>query len=254
MRRFEGKRLLVTGATSGIGLAGVQRIAREGGEIIATGRDAQRLAQLRTLLPDNAQVVHNDAADTLANDELVRQVHAGKRLDGLWLNAGHAQVGDVGQVDAAAFDTMMAANVRGPVLQLARLADYLNDGASVVVTASTSVYEGAAMASLYAASKGALVALVRCWASALGERGIRVNTLVPGPIATEFRNFMDEDLRRDFEADVVGRLALPRMGSAEEAANVALFLLSDEASFVTGSQYLVDGGLVKLWSLIHVGR
>ena len=100
------------------------------------------------------------------------------------------------------------------------------------------------MASIYAAAKGAMLSLARCWASALGPRGIRVNTLVPGPIGTNFRDFMGDAVRREFETAVLGRLSLPRMGRDEEAAAVALFLLSDEAAFVTGSQYAVDGGLV----------
>ena len=245
MGRFDGKRILVTGATSGIGLAGVQRIVQEGGEVMGTGRDVRRVVQHHSELLTGVQWRHNDAADPAAADALSRLVRQGARLDGLWLNAGQAVVGEVGQMDADAFDAIMAINVRGPVLQLARLADFLSDGASVVVTASTSVYEGAAMASLYAATKGALVSLVRCWATALGKRGIRVNALVPGPIDTPFRDFMSNEFRRDFESSVVSRLALPRMGTANEASNVALFLLSDEASFVTGSQYVVDGGLVK---------
>ncbi|KAB8307536.1 SDR family oxidoreductase [Erwinia endophytica] len=98
------------------------------------------------------------------------------------------------------------------------------------------------MASLYSATKGALISLVRCWTSALGPRNIRVNALVPGPIDTNFRDFMSESFRQEFEAGVVNRLSSGRMGTAEEAAAVGLFLLSDDASFVTGSQYFVDGG------------
>lgn len=246
MGRFSGKRILITGATSGIGMAGAKRIAAEGGVVIATGRDTVRLDQLRRLLPDNALILDNDASDPAAGIALAQLVGNGKPLDGFWLNAGQATVGAVGAIDAAAFDAIMAANVRGPVLQMAGLVDQLNEGASVVVTASTSAYEGAAMASLYAATKGALISLARCWASALGDRKIRVNALVPGPISTNFRNFMDEGFRKSFEDGVVSRLALPRVGTADEAAAVGLFLLSDESSFVTGSQYFVDGGLTML--------
>lgn len=246
MERFSGKNILITGATSGIGRAGALRIAHEGGLVIATGRNPAKLAALRQELPDSARVIYNDAAAPEPAAELVALVSEVGSLDGLWLNAGYAAVGEVAQVTAAAFDAMMNANVRGPALQLAQLSAQLNDGASVVVTASTSAYEGAAIASLYAATKGALISLARCWASALGPRGIRVNTLVPGPIATPFRDFMAPSLRASFEAEVAGRLALPRIGTAEEAAAVALFLLSDEAAFVTGSQYLVDGGLTLL--------
>jgi NAD(P)-dependent dehydrogenase (short-subunit alcohol dehydrogenase family) len=245
MGGFAGKRVLITGATSGIGRAGALRIAREGGLIIATGRDDIRLADLRRDLPQNALVIKNDASDPQSAVELAGLVREVGPLDGLWLNAGYAAVGSIEHVDADGFDAMMNANVRGPVLQLAKLAGLLNDGASVVVTASTAAYEGSAMASVYAATKGALISLARCWASSLGPRRIRVNSLVPGPIHTHFRDFMDARFREGFEADVVGRLALSRIGTVEEAAAVGLFLLSDEASFVTGSQYLVDGGLTE---------
>lgn len=245
MGRFQGKRILVTGATSGIGLAGVQRIAREGGEVVGTGRDIGRVNRMQPVPLEHVRWLNNDAAEPAAAEELSRQVRQGAKLDGLWLNAGQAVVGEIDQIDAGAFDAIMAVNVRGPVLQLARLADFLNDDASVVVTASTSAYEGAAMASLYAATKGALIALVRCWSAALGRRGIRVNALVPGPIDSSLRSFMAADVRSDFEQDVVSRLDLARLGSAGEAASVALFLLSKDASFVTGSQYFVDGGLSK---------
>lgn len=151
-------------------------------------------------------------------------------------NAGYAAVAGVDEVDAEFFDRMMSANVRGPVLQLARLAEHLNDGVSVVVTSSTSTYEGAGMASVYAATKGALVAMARGWATALADRGIRVNVLVPGAISTSFRDFMSEQLREQFERDVVSRVPLGRVGTADEAAAVALFLLSDDAAYVTASQ------------------
>ncbi|MFH2503165.1 SDR family oxidoreductase [Klebsiella indica] len=243
MARFTAKNILITGATSGIGLAGAKIIDREGGFVIATGRDPLRLDALRQQLSDRARVIYNDASAPATGEALAQEVQSMGKLDGLWLNAGYAAIGELTQVDANAFDNMMATNVRGPVLQLAALAGMLNEGASVVVTASTSAYEGAAAASLYSAAKAALVSLSRCWASALGAKNIRVNTLVPGPIDTDFRHFMREDVRGEFEASVVSRLALTRQGTAVEAAEVALFLLSDAASYVSGSQYFVDGGL-----------
>lgn len=242
--RFEDKRVLVTGATSGIGLAGARRIAAEGGNLVLTGRDPGRLDELRAEFP-SATVVADDAAAADAGDTLAATVADVGPLDGLWLNAGYADVAPVEEIDAAFFDRMMHANVRGPVLQLARLSAHLAEGASVVVTSSTSTYEGSAVASVYAATKGALVAIVRGWATALAPRGIRVNTLVPGAIGTDFRSFMTDEVRGDFEAGVVGRVPLGRVGTAGEAAAVALFLLSDEAGYVTASQYAVDGGLTK---------
>lgn len=244
MQSFEGKRILITGATSGIGLAGAIRIAKEGGEVIATGRDKEKLASLRRSLPSSASVLLSD--NTCLHDiaKLADHVATTGSLDGLWLNAGFARVGAIDEVTAEAFDLIIGADLKGPVLQMAALAGHLRDGASVLLTSSTSAYEGSPAASLYAAAKGAMISISRCWASALGERNIRVNTLVPGPIDTNFRDFMSDDFRAAFETDVASRLALPRIGTAEEAAAVATFLLSDEASFVTGSQYMVDGGLV----------
>lgn len=117
----------------------------------------------------------------------------GGSLDGLWLNAAFATIELLEEVTAPGFDRMMAVNVRGPMLQLAALSPFLNPGASIVVTASSSVYEGAALTSLYGATKSADLAMVRSWARQLAERGIRVNTLVPGPINTNFRRFLPGD-------------------------------------------------------------
>jgi NAD(P)-dependent dehydrogenase (short-subunit alcohol dehydrogenase family) len=243
MARFSGKRILITGGSSGIGLVGAKRIVEEGGEVAVTGYSKHHLDEASAALPAGTLVLRNDAADPAAVDALADHIRPKGKLDGLWLNAGFAAVSAVDEIDADFFDRMMNANVRGPVLQMARLADALNDGASVVLTSSTSAYEHAPMASVYAATKGALISIARCWAAALGGGGIRVNVLVPGPIDTNFRDFMSADFRKQFEDDVVGRVPLGRVGSPAEAAAVALFLLSDESSYVTGSQYAVDGGL-----------
>jgi NAD(P)-dependent dehydrogenase (short-subunit alcohol dehydrogenase family) len=242
--RFTGKRILITGGTSGMGLAGAKRIVAEGGEVGITGLNEARLEAARRDLPTGSLILRNDTTDPAAAAALAEEVEALGRLDGLWLNAGYAAIGPLEEVDAQSFDRMMAANVRGPMLQLAKLSGLLNPGASVVITASSSVYEGAAMTSLYAATKGAIVAMTRSWATALAERGIRVNTLVPGPIETNFRHFLPDEARHQFEEFVIGQVPLRRAGSADEAAAVALFLLSQDSSYVTGSQYAVDGGLV----------
>ena len=241
MSSFSGKRIIVTGGTSGIGLAGAMRLAEEGAEVFITGRHETAASDRK--LPDGVKFISNDAGDAEAGQQLLAALPAEARFDGLWLNAGFADVAALSEIDADFFDRMMRVNVRGPVLQMAALCDRLDPGASVVLTSSTAVHEGSPAASVYAATKGALVALARCWASALGPRGIRVNTLVPGAIATGFRDFMPADFRSTFEKDVVGRTALGRVGDPADAAAVAVFLLSSDAAYVTGSQYLVDGGL-----------
>ncbi|MBP2170035.1 NAD(P)-dependent dehydrogenase (short-subunit alcohol dehydrogenase family) [Erwinia toletana] len=245
MARFTDKRILITGGTSGMGLAGALRISKEGGKVAITGLNAARLQQAQQQLPDDALILHNDAAQENSPEALADALLSWGTLDGLWLNAGFAEVGTPEEVTAEAFNHMMNANVRGPMLQLAKLSPLLKPGASVVLTSSSSTYEGAAMTSLYAATKGAVVAMARSWAAALATREIRVNVLIPGPIETNFRHFMPEEARQQFEDFVVSQVPLRRVGTADEAAAVALFLLSDDASYVTGSQYAVDGGLLR---------
>ncbi|MEN4479067.1 SDR family oxidoreductase [Mycolicibacterium cosmeticum] len=239
--RFHGKRIVITGATSGIGLAGARRLADEGADLLLTGTKPARIAQAQSEI-GSATVILNDAFTPEAGTALA-QANAGRGIDGLWLNAGYADIATIADTDAELFDAMMATNVRGPLLQLAAVSDNLAEGASVVVTSSTSTYEGAPRTAVYAATKAALIAAARSWAAELAPRGIRVNTLVPGAISTDFRSFMDDTTRSTFEAGVVSRVPLGRVGSADEAAAVALFLLSDDASYVTASQYPVDGGL-----------
>lgn len=245
MARFAGKQILVTGGTNGIGLAGVRRIAAEDGLVIATGTDQERIDHLREELPE-AAVWHNEAADPDTGTRLARQVgDSGRGLDGLWLNAGYADVAPVGEVTAEFFDRMMAVNVRSVFLQLAALSDLLNDGAAVVITSSTGAVEGSPVATVYAATKGALEAASRGWATALASRNIRVNTVVPGNVDTDFRRFMDDDTRETFNRNVISRVPLGRAGTADEAAAVACFLLSEDAAYVSGSRYYVDGGLSR---------
>lgn len=227
-----------------MGLAGARRVVSEGGIIALTGLNADRLEAARRDLPEGTLILSDDAGNPETGAALAAAIEAWGHLDGLWLNAGYAELGSVEDLTADAFDRMMAANVRGPALQLAKLSPLLNPGASVVVTASSSTYEGAAMTSLYAATKGAIVAMARSWASALADRNIRVNTLVPGPIETNFRHFLPESARSQFEDFVIGQVPLKRAGTADEAAAVALFLLSSDSSYVTGAQYAVDGGLI----------
>lgn len=243
--RFAGKRVLVTGGSSGIGRAGARRIAAEGGRVIITGQTPAHLDAARSELPDGSIVLRNDSGDPAAVAALVEAVRsAGGGLDGLWLNAAFATIAPLEDITAADFDRMMAVNVRGPMLQLAALSPLLNPGASVVLTASSSVYEGADVTPLYGATKGAGVAMARSWARQLASRRIRVNTIVPGPINTNIRRHLPEEIRRKFETAVVGMVPLQRIGTADEGAAVALFLLSDDSSFVSGSQYAVDGGMM----------
>jgi NAD(P)-dependent dehydrogenase (short-subunit alcohol dehydrogenase family) len=237
---------LITGGSSGIGLAAAQRIAREGGRVAITGTSERHLGEARAALPEDALILRNDAADPAEAQVLAAAV--GERfdtIDGLFLNAGYGRLGPNDAADPDVFDRMNAVNVRGPVLQLGALYDMLNEGGSVLLTASVSPYLGQAQAAVYAATKGAVTALARSWAADLAPRRIRVNSIAPGPIATNFAEGMrlsPEELGR-FAEQILKRVPLARFGTAEEVAAVACFLLSDDAAYVTGSQYFVDGGM-----------
>lgn len=168
---------------------------------------------------------------------------AGK-LDGLWLNAAYAAGAPLEALGKADIEALFQVNVIAPMLQMGALSPWLRDGSAVLVTSSSAVYEGQAQVSAYAASKAAILAAARSWARELAPRRIRVNTLVPGPITSSLRDIIPAELRPQFEAQLAEIVLLKRVGDAREAAAVALFLLSDDASYVTGSSYTVDGGLL----------
>ena len=246
MTRFTDKRILITGGTSGIGLATARRIADEGGTVAVTGTTQAHLDDARDALPDGALVLQNDAADPQAATELAQTINSEwGGLDGAFLNAGYGENFATEDLTAEGFDGMMNVNVRGPALQMAQFKSMLSDGGAVLVTASVAPYMGGPKGAIYAASKASCLAMARSWARDLAGRGIRVNAIAPGPIETNFFDALGEGGEEaDKLREGVGkRVPLGRFGKSEEAAAVACFLLSDDASFVTGSEYMVDGGM-----------
>lgn len=246
MTRFSGKRILITGGTSGIGLATAKRIVDEGGEVAVTGMSQDHLDEAGRSLPSGSLVLRNDAGDPEEAKRLAEKV--GDQMDGLdgvFLNAGFGKFTATEEVDPDHFNGMTNVNVRGPVLQMAALKQHLNDDASVLITASVAPYLGQPQGAVYASTKGAVTALSRSWARDMAEKGIRVNTIAPGPIDTNFfsGSEMSEDEQEDFEQQVQSQVPLGRFGRSEDVAAVACFLLSPEAAYVTGSEYMVDGGM-----------
>jgi NAD(P)-dependent dehydrogenase (short-subunit alcohol dehydrogenase family) len=244
--RFEGRTVLVTGGSSGIGLATAKRIATEGGRVAITGTSQKHLDEAAAALPGEALIIRNDAADVAQAEKLASQVKEQfGALDGLFLNAGFGRFAPNENVDPDFYERMMAVNVRGPVMQMSALSPLMAEGGAVVLTASVSPYMGQAQGAVYAATKAAVTALARSWAADFASRNIRVNSIAPGPIATNFAEGMQlsEAELQAFAKQILQKLALKRFGTAEEVAAVACFLLSDDASYVTGSQYFVDGGM-----------
>ena len=249
MQRFEGKTFLVTGGTSGIGLATARRLAQEGAQVIVTGSRPASVASARRALGERVHALLNDSADPAAATVLLEQARAlAPRLDGVFFNAGFGRFQSLEEVSAQEFDAQFAVNVRGPMLQARALAPLLGTGSALVFNTSVARNKGFAGMAVYASTKGAVRTLVRVLARELAPRGVRVNAVSPGPIETSFfeRTGMPAKAVEEFGAAVLAAVPLGRFGKPEEVAAVAAFLLSEDSSYVTGAEYVVDGGLSEL--------
>jgi NAD(P)-dependent dehydrogenase (short-subunit alcohol dehydrogenase family) len=246
--RFTDKAVVITGGSSGIGLAAARRIVEEGGRVLITGSDRARLDAVKADNPALAVLV-NDAADPQAADALAAE--AGRlfgQIDAAFLNAGVGAGAPLGHMTPDMYRQIMDINVGGPLFGTQALAPIMRDGGSILITASIAKDKGLPASALYSASKGAVRALARGFARELAARAIRVNTVSPGPIETDFfkRLGLPEEHLAGVQQHIAATNPLGRMGTAEEAAAVALFLLSSESSYVTGADYFVDGGEAQL--------
>ena len=244
MTRFTDLHAVITGGTSGIGLATARRIADEGGRVLVTGRDPERIAAAGE--HERITAIHQDNADELAADlRAAVDEHLGGRVDVLFLNAGLGAFAPVAAIDAAEFDRQFHINVRGPFVQLAALDSALADGASILLNTSIVNDVGMPNSAVYSASKGAVRSGMHVFANEYAPRSIRVNAISPGPIDTGFfdRTGLSADEIEGFAAQILTQVPLGRFGTSEEVANAAAFLLSNEASFITGTELVVDGGM-----------
>ena len=249
MSKLQGKIALITGGTTGIGLATAERFAAEGATVIVTGRNPETLAAAEKKLGGTARVLASDAADEEAIAGLIQGIEAEHgRIDVLFLNAGIALFAPIAEAPVDQFDAMWRVNVRGPWLTLQKAAPLLSEGASVIFNTSAVNRKGAAGTSAYASTKAALRSIVRTAATEFAPQGIRVNAIAPGPIETPIygKLGMSEEAVEEMAKGFVGMLPLARFGRADEVATVATFLASSDSSYMTGGELSVDGGYTQV--------
>jgi len=239
MPRLQGKRALITGGTSGIGLETARRFSEEGARVAITGLSKTGLDEARKKLGD-VLVIEADAGNAAGQNKVAEQIQkAFGQLDVLFLNAGIAELKPLGQWDTAAFDRSFNINVKGPYFLLQSLLPVFANPASVVINGSVNPHIGMPTSSVYAATKAAMISLTKTLSGELISRGIRVNAVSAGPIMTPLHAGRSDQEKAAF----VALIPAGRFGKASEIANAVVFLASDEAAFTVGAELLIDGGM-----------
>jgi NAD(P)-dependent dehydrogenase (short-subunit alcohol dehydrogenase family) len=247
--RLKGKRALITGGTTGIGLETARQFLQEGARVAITGKNPATLESARKELGSGVLVIPSDASDTAAQTavaEALRQAFGA--LDVLFVNAGVADLRPVERWDEASFDRSMAINLKGPYFLIQALLPVFANPASIVLNASVNAHIGMPNTSVYGATKAALLSLTRTLSGELISRGIRVNAVSPGPIATPLYSKlgMSEADLKGLSAYVQGQVPAGRFGNPGEIAQAVVFLASDESAFTVGSEIMIDGGMGTL--------
>lgn len=248
--RLDGKIALITGGTSGIGFAAAKLFASEGAHVYITGRRLEALKAAEREIGGNVTGIQADSEKLADLDRLMEQVtsEAG-RIDVLFANAGGGTMLPLGQITEDQIDDIFGRNVKAVIFTVQKAMPLLTKGSSVILTGSSASIEGAAAFSVYSASKAAVRNLARSWTLDLKGTGIRVNVLSPGPIRTPFLlDFAGEDVAQqqgmlDF---LSSRIPLGRVGEPDEIARAALFLATDDSSFVNGAEIFADGGQAQV--------
>ena len=239
MGKLDGKVAVITGGSSGLALASAQRFVEEGAYVFITGRRQEALDEAVKIIGRNVTSVQGDAANLNDLDRLFATVKREKgKIDVLFASAGKGEAAVLGEITEQHFDTAFDLIVRGTLFTVQKALPLFNDGGSIIMTGSVASVKGFPGFGVYAAAKAALRSFARTWLNELKARKIRVNVLSPGQVDTADSQRLDEQTRQMFES------LIPRgkMGRPEEIAAAALFLASDEASYVNGLDFAVDGG------------
>ena len=249
MGKLDGKVAVVTGGNSGIGLATAKRFAAEGAKVVVTGRRQAELDRAVAEIGHGALGVRGDVANLADLDRLydvVREKHG--RVDVLFANAGVAEFAPLAEITERHYDHVFGINVKGLLFTVQKALPLLADGGSIILNASIVSIKGMPAFSVYSATKAAVRSFARSWTSDLKERGIRVNALSPGPIDTPGVDGLvkSEEEARQFKAGMAAQVPLGRVGDPDEIAKAAVFLASDDGSFVAGVELFVDGGMAQV--------
>jgi NAD(P)-dependent dehydrogenase (short-subunit alcohol dehydrogenase family) len=249
MGRLEGRIAVITGGHSGIGLAAAKRFVAEGAQVFVTGRRQSELDKAVEAIGPGVTAVQGDVSSLDDLDRLFATVGAeGGRIDVLFANAGLGAMAPLGNISEASFDQVFDVNVKGTLFTVQKALPLMRSGGSIILTGSTTGSMGTPAFSVYSASKAAIRNLARSWALDLKMTGIRVNVLSPGPTATPgLLNGLARTGQQDaLVSGLIAQIPAGRMGRPEETAAVALFLASDDSSFMTGSEVFADGGMAQV--------
>jgi NAD(P)-dependent dehydrogenase (short-subunit alcohol dehydrogenase family) len=244
-QRLANKMAVITGGSTGIGFATAQAFLEEGARVLITGKDEERLVTAARKLGESVIPVRADVRKLGDLDKLAQQVReAFGRVDVLFANAGIGGVTPLEHVSEELYDNLFDTNVKGVFFTVQKLVGLMKPGASIILNSSTLSTKGPPATAVYAATKAAVRSLARGFAADLGPRGIRVNALSPGLVPTEFfgRMGLTSETITGFHKTVSALTPLGRLAQPEEIARAAVFLASDESSFMSASDLLVDGG------------
>ena len=242
-KKLEGKTAVITGGTEGIGLATAKLFVKQGAYVFITGRRQKELDQAVKAIGGDVTGVQGDIAKLADLDRLYQTVARVKgRIDIVFANAGVGEFVPFGAVSEEHFDKLFGINVRGTLFTVQKALPLLQDGGSIILNGSVASVKGTGGFGVYAASKAAVRSFVRTWTTDLKDRRIRSNVVSPGPINTPLASRQSPDVI----ARIVSTVPMGRMGEPDEVAKAALFLASDDSSFVTGIELFVDGGRAQI--------
>lgn len=242
MGKLQGKVAVITGGTAGIGLATAKLFVAEGAYVFITGRHRKQLDTAVEEVGHHVFGVQGDVANLADLDRLYETVGAHGPIDIVFANAGLAEMAPLEAVSEEHFDKIFNANVKGALFTVQKALPLLNPGGSIILTGSVASAKGTPAFAVYGASKAAIRNFVRGWTAELTDRRIRANVLSPGPITTSMVAAQPQDAIEK----IASTIPMGRMGEPEEIAKAALFLASDDSSFVTGIELFVDGGRAQI--------